>query len=808
MPGEEPQGAPNQGDATIEHQSQGRAPRAEAVAPASEVQPKPATPTSAAAPPDSWRRSNRWIIGVFAASGAAGLMYQVVWSSQLVVIFGNTTEAIGTIVTAFLAGLGLGGLVGGLVAPRLRHPLRTYGAVEVAIGAAALLVPIGFDGIAGIYSSAYDTTSAGQLTLIRLLLTLAAVTPVTFLMGLTLPLLTRHLVTSMRTAGAHMGLLYSANTFGAMAGALVAGFVLIELLGLSATTHVAVALNLLAGITALFLASGGRTVASVHVLAPSASGEESSLSPRWRRWLFAASFVSGFVALALEVLWTRMLAEGTGSQIYNFVIILAIYLLGIATGGGIYRRRSNNGRDTPAALAAAFLGVAVFTVLTVPLATMWLPTINVARALILLPATVFMGYAFPLSARLLTRNAADSSHSIGVLYAWNTFGCILGSLCAAFILAGSLGTNASILVLGAADAAVAGALMIAGREVRGARRLTLSLMTATAVAVPLILVITASPVLLTATEHRLAAGSLPFFHSEDRLSTVDAVGGPAYKRRLYASGTAMTTLSVDTKLMAYIPKIMRPSASTLLDICFGMGTTFRSALQLGLHTDAVDLSPSVPQQMPVFYADAQQYLHSPLARIITTDGRNYVKLTSRRYDLITVDPPPPIQAAGAAVLYTQQFYADAHHALNPGGLMLQWLYFGVDLDQFREHLRTFRSVFPHVLVLFTPRSGGVYLLGSDDSIAWTDASASQFLGPPQAVADIASAPDAAYLPAGSWADRLRAMAWLQDAQVDRFVGAGSIITDDHPLTEYYLLHQLFDGGPIATEARLRALAPG
>lgn len=761
----------------------------------------------ATAEPHVLRRSNRFVVAVFVASGAAGLVYQVVWSSQLVVIFGNTTEAIGTIVTAFLAGLGLGGMVGGLVAPRLRHPLRIYGAVEVAVGAAALLVPIGFEGIAGIYSSAYDTTSASQLTLIRLLLTLAAVTPVTFLMGLTLPLLTRHLVTSMRTAGAQMGLLYSANTFGAMAGALGAGFVLIELLGLSATTHVAVALNLLAGITALLLSSGRRTVASVHVLGPSVSGEETILTPRWRRSLFAASFVSGFVALSLEVLWTRMLAEGTGSQIYNFVIILAVYLLGIAAGGGIYRRLSNTWRDTPAALAAAFLGVAVCTVLTVPLATVWLPTVNIARALILLPATVFMGYAFPLSARLLTRDAADGSHSIGVLYAWNTFGCILGSLAAAFILAGSLGTNASILVLGSAEAGVAGALIIAGGQELGARRLSLSLMTAAAVVVPVGLVITASPVLLTATEHRLAAGSLPFFHTEDRLSTVDALGGPPYKRRLFASGTAMTTLSVDTKLMAYVPKIMRPNASTLLDICFGMGTTFRSALQLGLRTDAVDLSPSVPQQMPVFYADAQQYLHSPLARVITTDGRNYVRLTSRRYDLITVDPPPPIQAAGAAVLYSQQFYADAHHALRPGGLMLQWLYFGVDLDQFREHMRTFRSVFANVLVLFTPRSGGVYLLGSDGPIAWTDATVSQILGTPKAVADIANAPDAAYLPAGSWADRIEQMVWLKDAQVDRFVGSGSIITDDHPLTEYYLLHQLFDAGPAVTEARLRRLAP-
>ncbi len=792
----------------IEQPSQGPAPRAEAVAIVSGTQAEATELGNNAAEPHSLGRSNRLVVGVFVASGAAGLIYQVVWSSQLVVIFGNTTEAIGTIVTAFLAGLGLGGMVGGLVAPRLRRPLRIYGAVELVIGAAALLVPVGFERIAGVYSSVYDTASAGQLTVVRLLLTLAVVTPVTFLMGLTLPLLTRHLVTSMRTAGAQMGRLYSANTYGAMTGALLAGFVLIELLGLSATTRVAVVLNLLAGLAAMFVASRVPNVTPLRVLVSAARGDESGLTPRWRALLYAASFVSGFVALSLEVLWTRMLAEGTGSQIYNFVVILAIYLLGIASGGRIYRRRSNVERDTPQTLAVTFLGVAVCTILTVPLATMWLPTINVARAVMLLPATVFMGYAFPLSARLLTRNPADGSRSIGVLYAWNTLGCILGALAAAFLLAGTLGTNASILVLGAADAAVAGALIIGGAGSRGASSLRLSLMTAAAVIVPPILVITASPVLLTATEHRLAATSLPFFHTEDRLSTVDALGGPAYKRRLYTSGTAMTTLSVDTKLMAYIPKIMRPGASTLLDICFGMGTTFRSALQLGLQTDAVDLSPSVPLQMPVFYGDAQQYLQSPLAHILTTDGRNYAKLTSRRYDLITVDPPPPIQAAGAAVLYSQQFYADAHHALRSGGLMLQWLYFAVDLDQFREHLRTFRSVFPHVLVLFTPRSGGVYLLGSDDPIAWTDASVSQFLGAPQAVADVANTPDAAYLPPGSWADRLRRMVWLQDAQVDRFVGAGVIITDDHPLTEYYLLHQLFDGGPNVTEARLRGLAPG
>src|SRR5207253_2049221 len=199
--------------------------------------------------------------------------------------------------------------------------------------------------------------------------------------------------------------------------------------------------------------------------------------------------------------------------------------------------------------------------------------VNPGRAVMLLPATLCMGYAFPLAARLLTRTPAHGSRSIGVLYAWNTLGSILGSLAAAFVLAGTLGTNGSVLVLGAADAAVALAVLFAGGG-RALPRFTLS----------------------------LAAGAL-----------------------------------------AIAPSVVAPPG------------------------------PSVPLQMPTFDPDAERYLHSPLARVITADGRNYVRLSSRQYDIISVDPPPPIQSAGTVVLYTTEFYADAQRRLRPGGLMLQWL---------------------------------------------------------------------------------------------------------------------------------------
>lgn len=749
-------------------------------------------------------------------------MYQVIWSHELVLLFGNTTEAIGTIVTAFMAGLGLGGLAGGLIAPRLQRALRLYGVIELTVAGTALLVPVGFRIIEGAYRSAYDTASPDQLILIRLVLTLATVTPVTFLMGLTLPLLTRHMVTSMRDAGSQMGRLYAANTFGAMLGTLVSGFVLIELIGLTATTRIAVALNVAAAVVAIATSLRLPRSPARATLRVAEAEEAPPLAARrnMRYLLYGATFASGFVALGLEVLWTRMLAEGTGSSIYVFAMILAVFLFGIALGGALYRVRSSVERDTPATLARAFAGVAFATVFTVPAVTALilitpgrLPVSGI-RALVLLPATVFMGYAFPLTARLLTRDSAHSARSIGALYAWNTLGSIFGSLAAAFVLAGTIGTNGSVLLLGAADGVVALLLVAA---CAGSIRLMprrLSAWTAAAIVVPVLLVVSGSPLLMTATEIRLSFGSLPYHHVEDRLSTVDAVGGDpndrSQDRRLYASGTAMTALSVDTKLMAYVPKIARPDAHDFLDICFGMGTTFRSALLLGMNVDAVDLSPSIPSLMTHFYPDANQFLHSPHARIITADGRNYVHLTSRRYDLISVDPPPPIESAGAVVLYSKEFYADARRVLRPGGLMSQWLYFGVDLDQFREHLRSFRSAFPHMVVLISPRGNGVYMLGSDSEISWDDSSVQRFLGTAQAQADLRDAGDYRYLPDLTWPETLRHAIWLRDGEVDRFAGRGPMITDDSPLTEYYLIHELMtpNSQNHITEAQLRALWPG
>jgi predicted membrane-bound spermidine synthase len=884
------------------------------------------------------------ILALFVGSGAAGLVYQVVWSRELVLVFGNTTQAVSTIVTAFMAGLGFGSLAGGRWASRSRRPLRLYGALELGVALFAVMLPLVFDDLAQAYRGTYPSLVGDTLALtaVRFALAVAAVAPATFLMGATLPLLVRHLVRTVDEAGARLGELYAANTAGAVTGTVIAGFVLIEFLGLRLTSYVAVALNLLAGSGALVLSrmatrptasgsSGAGTTgarpgdadfAAVDGDAPrsvtaSAHGDRHEswtgdedvqdrdvrsdrgarldaegirLAPRWA--ILLATSVSGFVSLALEVLWTRMLSEGTGSSIYIFTTILAIFLAGIAIGSAVYRRWSSPRHERPATLGVCLAVVGALAQATVVLGSGVVGAVPfvVRTVVVLLPATILMGYAFPLAGRLVTPSARAAGGSVGLLYAANTAGSILGSFSAAFILAGTLGTNGSVLLLGALNLLVgaillaadptwraraaarlsgpdpqpaapgpgtasasaaaaaaagavshgaavastlgtpavasapgratvrAGAASPAGAEGGGARasgrrrvpegaRVAAAAFTALA-----LLGLVASsldlPVTRTATENRLRALGLPVTHAEDELATVDTVGGPAAKRRLLIGGVGVTSLTVDTKLMGYLSKALRPQARDFLVIAFGMGSTYRSGLKLGMRTDAVELSPTVPSRMPVFFEDASSYLHNGNGRVITSDGRNYVRLSRNRYDLIAVDPAPPIESAGSVVLYTREFLTEGRARLRPGGVFLLWMPYALPMDDLKAHIRTFHNVFPHVSLMLSPGGHGMFMLGSDAPLQFTDQAILQVLGSPAAVRDLADSPDYPPTDGPGWVRAVRHAEWLADAQVSAFTGPGPEITDDRPRSEYFLWRRAFmHDKAYVNEPMLRAATP-
>ncbi len=785
------------------------------------------------------------ILALFIGSGAAGLVYQVVWSRELVLVFGNTTQAVSTIVTAFMAGLGFGSLAGSRLANRGSRPLRLYGGLELGVAVFAVLLPFAFDDLAEVYRGAYPGLVGNTLALtaVRFALAMAAVAPATFLMGATLPLLVRHLVRTLDEAGARLGELYAANTAGAVAGTVAAGFVLIEFLGLRLTSYVAVALNLVAGSGALLLSrlatrppvgdvvGNGTDREPGTETEPSGSGGGGTaggrLAPRWA--VLLATFVSGFVSLALEVLWTRMLSEGTGSSIYVFTTILAIFLAGIAIGSAVYRRRHSPRRDRAGVLGLCLAGVGVLAQATVVLGSGVVGTVPfvVRTVVVLLPATVLMGYAFPLAGRLATTSARAAGGSVGLLYAANTAGSILGAFSAAFILAGTLGTNGSVLLLGGIDLLVGGALLAADPRWRVAAATATptaagaavlppaagrARLAATGLAALAALGLVASsidlPVTRTATENRLRSLGLPVTHAEDELATVDTVGGPAARRRLLIGGVGVTSLTVDTKLMGYLSKALRPRARDFLVIAFGMGSTYRSGLELGMHTDAVELSPTVPGRMPVFFPDGREYLHHPDGRVITSDGRNYVRLARDRYDLIAVDPAPPIESAGSVVLYTREFLNEGRARLRPGGVLMLWMPYALPMEDLKAHVRTFHGAFPHVSLLLSPGGHGIFMFGSDAPLEFSDQTVLRVLGNPQALRELADSPDYPPTDGPGWVRAVRRAEWLADGQVTAFTGPGPEITDDRPRSEYFLWRRAFmTDKAYVNEAMLRAAAP-
>ena len=773
------------------------------------VATSPPRPSSRAAP------SLRGVVlALFVASGAAGLIYQVVWSRELVLVFGNTTQAVATIVTAFMAGLGFGSLVGGRLADTSARPLRLYGLVELAVATMAALAPLAFHGLAEVYRGVWPSLveRPGQLAGVRFGLAVAAVAPATFLMGMTLPLLTRYLVRTLDEAGARLGELYAANTIGAMAGTLLGGFVLIELLGLRLTSYLAVVLNVVAGAGALLLSRRWETGPDPSEAPAADRGRPPrpevprDFRPR-RRVVLAATFVSGFVSLALEVLWTRMLSEGTGSSIYIFTTILAIFLLGIALGSFLYRRYARPEGERLGTLGLCLAGVGILAQATVVLGSGVVGQVPFVfrTVVVLLPATVLMGYAFPLAGRLATPSAEAAGGSVGLLYAANTAGSILGSFSAAFILAGTIGTNGSILLLGGLNL-LAGAVLFAaepaGRRARqagnpgpGAVSRGPGRVVAAGFAGLAVLGMVASsldlPITRTFTENELRRLGRPVTHAEDELATVDTVGGTPRGRRLLVGGVGMTSLTVDTKLMGYLSKTLRPDARDFLVIAFGMGGTYRSGLQMGLRTDAVELSPTVPSRMPVFFPDGERFLHHPKGRVIISDGRNYVRLSREKYDMIAVDPAPPIESAGSVVLYTREFLTEGKSRLRPGGTFMLWMPYALPLDDFKDHVRTFAGVFGHVSLVMSPGRHGVFMFGSDAPLEFSEANIRRVLGAPAAIRDLNDVPDHRRTDADGWVDIIRRVQWLADDRVRAFVGPGPEITDDRPRSEYFLWRRIF-----------------
>jgi predicted membrane-bound spermidine synthase/cytochrome c-type biogenesis protein CcmH/NrfG len=421
----------------------------------------------------SKRSTQDWLLLVglfcFFLSGAAGLVYQVVWTRMLTQIFGNTTYAIATVLSAFMAGLAIGSYVFGKIADRGKNDFLLYGLLEAGVGIYGFAVPWLFALAQKAYGPIFGLNESYPFVFNLLLFFLSFVLLVfpTLLMGATLPVLSRFYVRSFSQFGRRVGDLYATNTTGAVIGCAAAGFFVIPTFGMRTTVYVAAGLNLV--IAALILIVDRlRDKKPVEFLTVSASEIPDTPvtddSPPWLGWVVLVSFgLSGFASLVYENAWTRALTLVIGSSIYSFTTMLVTFLVGLALGGFIYARFLGQREPRLSSFGLIEMWVGLAALATIPLFER-LPLIFVRllhgfgdtftvflylqiflSALVMFLPTVLLGMTFPLVARLFTQSLYRVGSGVGSSYAANTVGAVLGAFAGGFILIPTIGVQNAII---------------------------------------------------------------------------------------------------------------------------------------------------------------------------------------------------------------------------------------------------------------------------------------------------------------------------------------------------------------------------
>lgn len=725
----------------------------------------------------------RWFFGFFLVSGFCSILYELIWLRLAMAQFGVTTPMISIVLSSFMGGLGVGSLASGRLIQKYAQrltipPLQLYAAAEILIGCSAVVVPLEL--LAGRYALEHlgqtlSLSSSGYYIGAGIWLACTLV-PWCACMGATIPLG----MYAIRAGGyfesrRSFSFLYLANVLGAVAGSLVP-LLLIEEFGFNATLQIGMVLNLAicAGAMRLSKRSPGSPGASdeATIPAPLRAGTSS-----WRGhlgngtlWLL---FATGLTSMGLEVVWTRLYTIFVGTFVYSFATILGVYLASTFIGSSIYRLWSRR-HSTESPLLWLFVWLAAVT----PLLTADIRVDIPAWLRVPLGVAAFSGLLGFLTPRLVDRFSEGDPDRAGFGYAVNVAGCILGPLVAGFLLLPYLDERYALTALALPWLAVGVGFAFA-RAASGAKAIV-------AVRVAVVAALLATSFLLVARTRSYVQQISSGVVRRDSTATVIAAG-EGMDKNLFVNGISMTTLTPITKMMSAMPlAFLDHVPHNALVICFGMGTTHRSMLTWGIDSTVVDLVPSVPRLFWYFHADARQVLASPHSHVVIDDGRRFLERTTGQYDVIVIDPPPPIGAAGSSLLYSREFYSAAKKRLRPDGILQQW-FPGGDYADAASVARALHDSFPYVRVFKSISGWGLHFLASRQPIPNLSPAELARRMPPSAAADLVE-----------WGpfptpERQFEGVLKNELPIDFIVSldkSAPAMQDDRPVNEYYWLRKL------------------
>jgi spermidine synthase len=681
------------------------------------------------------RASSLLVAGLaFFASGASALVYQVAWQRILALHTGVGITSIAVIVASFMAGIGLGSHLGGVLSTRMSPPraLRIFGLLEIGIAAfGAVSCGLYYDLLYRQSSWLYASPALGGV------LHFAGLLPPTLLMGMSLPFLVRALVHDVGRAGRTVGFLYGVNMLGASLGALVTPWLLLRFLGVRGAVMVAVAGNLVAAASILLL------LRPAPAARPEPAAEAETRPPERRPFALWMTLyaLSGFCALALEILWFRVVDVGAKGTAFTFGTVLAIYLVGSAAGallGATWADRLHRPLLVFTVLQAALLlyaGLGFVAIARLPPETPvyeWLfgywraaqgfrlgtdrdfeslvRLYLVFPALLYLVPTVLMGLSFPVLQRAVHDDPRTSGRKVGFLQAANIAGCTAGSLLVGLVLLQAVGTPGTMTLLVAC-----GLVFVAvGWRHHGPRPILVTL----GAALVVVLLLLPGSSAFWHRMHGLDDGPALFDEDASSVAGVTPQGGPFWF--VFVDGKSHSVLPYgddEHTLLGAVPAVIHPAPVDAAIVGLGSGNTAWAA---GCRSETRRIRVfeiASPQTRLLWELDRQvsfprlrAFLEDPRVRIETADGRHALALDETRYDLIEADALWP-WSAYSGNLYSIEFFDLCARRLKPGGVVCTWA-------PTPRIAQTFARVFPQAVNV-----GGI-LVGSLDPLpldvaAWT-----------------------------------------------------------------------------------------
>lgn len=723
-------------------------------------------------------------------SGSAALVYQVLWIKQLSLVVGVEVHAVTTGISAFFAGLALGGWLFGRWADQLARPVRLYALLEVAVAVLGVASTLALGASAGWF--ARMEASVGWLAW---WLPFALVGLPALLMGGTLPVLVRAMAPAPGQQAQASGRLYAANTAGAIAGTLLGAFVLLPHLGVTGSALAAASMNLLAGLGAWVLRRNDQLPRSVQ------ANEQAPRSAQ-ARLAIVLYCIAGGVALGYEVVWSQSIVQFMSTRAHAFALVLATYLFGLAAGSALYARRADRLRDPWGLFAVLIASAGLLALLQLAGLGRWLVLAQTQAELLVLQATgnelagmcarfavaamsmvllptVLLGAAFPLAVRLAV-DGRRVGRDVGTVVALNTLGGILGVGLTGFVLIPAVGLVRTLALLAGLAALVGLIAAWRGNAVGRPAKAMVLIVALACVAVGVLTPTQRLAELLPGARN----GQLTFYR-EGKGGTVAVVKqtrqGQGFSR-LYIQGVSNTGDAMPSlrymRLQALLPLLIHAGEPrSALVIGFGTGITAGAMLRYpGLERPVVaELLPEVLAAAPLFKGNYDA-VQDPRLDIRLRDGRRELLRSNERYDLVTLEPPPP-SAAGVVNLYSRDFYQLAASRLQPAGLLAQWLPLPTQNDEdTRALVRSFIDVFPHAS-LWTTEFHEMLLIGSLQPLQLDVPRIIQRFSLPSVASTLAEV--------GIDSPQALLATWITDrAGLARYAGNAAVVTDDQPRIEY------------------------